>query len=409
MLASDWSTGQPLPRRRRYPRRMAAGQVRGTGAMRMSARRTDLREDLTIAMRMLRAIAILVLLLLGAAACGQDTAAPEATDGTDAGEEPQETEGDGDGTDQAADDADWPEMTIRVASIYTEPLPEALAVQRLVEVVEERTGGAITFETHFGTVLGSQDEMNELLITGGLDMALHGRAPSEEYVGLFLPYTIDGYDHLQRVVDSEVGDAWSASAEENNGIVVNQTWARGIRHANLREPAESYEDLQGRRIRVADIRGLIAAVESWNAVPVVMAFDELFTSLASGAVDGAENTMGQMLSENHDEVTKHVLKTGHAVSAVFWMSNPSWWNSLDPDVQAMLDEELADMAAWVVEENKAAEDDWETQMEERGVTVVEPPSMDPFHEGAERVGIDELATEVWGAENWETIQSLRDG
>lgn len=357
----------------------------------------DLREDLEMAMRMLRVLAMLVPLL--AVACGVDTATPGATDGAETAEQPQETDKDRD---------DWPEMRIRVASIYNDPLPEATAVQRFVDAVEERTGGAITFETHFGTVLGSQDEMNELLITGGLDMALHGRAPSDEYVGLFLPYTIEGYDHLKRVIDSEVGAAWSASAEENNGIVVNQTWARGIRHANLREPAESYEDLQGRRIRVANIRALIAAVESWNAVPVVMAFDELFTALASGAVDGAENTMGQMLSENHDEVTKYVLKTGHSISAVFWMSNAAWWNGLDPKVAAMLDEELADMAAWVVEENKRAEDDWETQLEERGVTVVEPPSMEPFLEGAERVGVDELATEVWGAEAWETIQSLRE-
>jgi TRAP-type C4-dicarboxylate transport system substrate-binding protein len=351
--------------------------------------------------RLLARVLAVFLLPLLIAACGtgaEPTPDAAAGAGTGAGEQ---TEGE--------ETADWPEMTIRVATIYQENLNEAQAVARFAENVEERTGGAITFETHFGTALGSQDEMNELLVTGGLDMAVHGLAPSDEYVGLFLPYTIDGYDHLQRVVDSEVGDAWSQSAEENAGVVANQVWARGVRHANLREPAESYEDLEGRRIRVADIEGLIAAVESWNAVPVVMPFDELFTSLASGALDGAENTMGQMISERHYEVTDHVLKTAHSVSAVFWLSNASWWNGLDQDVADMLDEEISAAVDEAIEENKASEEEWQAELEGFGMTVVEPPSMEPFLEGAERVGVDGLAERIWGADAWDTIQELREG
>lgn len=363
----------------------------------------------------------LLVLSLVAAACGDDGSGgdDDADDGADdtAASDDADDMADADETDDADDDTDdtaasddgtdWPEMEIRAATIYLEDLNEARGLQRFADAVEERTDGAITFQLSFGTVLGSQDELNELLAGGGLDMALHGRAPSEEYVGLFLPYTIAGYDHLAAVIDSEVGDAWSQSAEENSGVVANQVWARGIRHANLREPAEAYEDLEGRQIRVAEITGLIAAVESWNAVPVVMPFGELFTALAAGAVDGAENTMGQMLAENHDEVTPHVLKTGHSVSAVFFISNADWWNGLDDDVRAMLDEELSDMAAWVVEENKANEDSWQEELEGRGVTVVDPPSLEPFREGAERVDVASLAEETWGAENWEIIQDLR--
>ena len=281
-------------------------------------------------------------------------------------------------------------------------------MKRFTDAVEDRTDGAIQFEETYGTSLGSQDEINELLINGGLDMAIHGAPPSDEYLGLFLPYVFTDAEHLQRVIDSPVGDTWAADAKKKVGVVVNQVWSRGMRDVYLRDPADNIDDLEGRRIRVAEIDGSILAVKAMGATPVVMSFDELFTSLGSGLVDGAENTLGQIIAEHHNEVTCCVLKTEHSVSPVFWMSNGDWWDGLDPKVQKLLTDEIDSASAWAVDQGADDEAEWESQLEDAGMDIVTPDSLDPLREAAKEEGVDDAATKLWGADAYDKIKELAD-
>src|SRR5690606_25107725 len=136
----------------------------------------------------------------------------------------------------------------------------------------------------------------------------------------------------------------------------------------------------GAQLRVPNIPALVAAVQSWEANPVVMSYAEVYTAIATGAVDGLENTLGSFLADRHYEVAKNVLLTAHATSPVFWLANGEWWNGLSEETRALLTEEADAAIVWVVEQNKEQENNWRAELEAHGVTVRSPANPERFQE-----------------------------
>jgi TRAP-type C4-dicarboxylate transport system substrate-binding protein len=293
-----------------------------------------------------------------------------------------------------------------MATIYGEANADTKALRRFKAAVEEKSGGRVTVRLTAGTALGGQNQINELLTTGGLDMVVHGKAPSAHYLAFFLPYAIKSPEHLKRIMESDLARTWNEELVRTSGLRMIGAWTRGIRHVIARKRYASMADLKGARIRVPDIPALIAAVKSWQATPVVMSYAEVYTALATGAVDGLENTMGLMLGDRFHEVGKYVLLTGHATSPVFWLANDGWWKKQPEKVRALLNEEAANAIRWVVEENKKIETQWAADLKAKGVEIVTPSDPDAFRAAIATFLVAE-ATKAWGEDGWKKVQALQ--
>ena len=302
--------------------------------------------------------------------------------------------------------AEYPEMQLRLATVYSDTYVESQALVRFQEAVTEKSGGKITFRYNTGTALGGQNELNDLVSTGGLDMVVHGRPPSAPYLGFFLPYAIADHDHLLRIMQTPMAEEWSNELHRTTGLVSMGAWVRGVRHTIARNPYGSLEDLKGAKIRVPDIPALVAAVESWQANPVIISYAEVYTAVATGAVDGLENTLGSFISDRFYEVAKNVLLTAHATSPVFWVANGDWWDGLSDDTRQLLRTEANEAIAWAVEQNKGLEKGWKEDLESKGVTIRTPANPDAFREAISGF-LNSEAEKAWGAEGWKQIQALR--
>ena len=75
-----------------------------------------------------------------------------------------------------------------------------------------------------------------------------------------------------------------------------------------------------------------------------MAFSEVYTALASGAVDGQDNPLPTVVDKKFYEVTKQISLTSHLVDLNYIAFSKETWDSLSPE-QQMTVQRAADAAA----------------------------------------------------------------
>src|SRR5258708_12202256 len=80
-------------------------------------------------------------------------------------------------------------------------------------------------------------------------------------------------------------------------------------------------------------------VETMNAMGgngVAMGFDQLFSALQTGVVDGAENNPPTLLAQNHNQVSKVYSLTGHLIIPEILLFSKRTWDTLSKADQTLL-------------------------------------------------------------------------
>jgi TRAP-type C4-dicarboxylate transport system substrate-binding protein len=80
-------------------------------------------------------------------------------------------------------------------------------------------------------------------------------------------------------------------------------------------------------------------VETMNAMGgngVAMGFNELYSALQTGVVDGAENNPPTLLAQNHYQVSKVFSQTGHLIIPEIFVFSRRTWDTLSKEDQALV-------------------------------------------------------------------------
>ena len=195
--------------------------------------------------------------------------------------------------DPAADAKDMPELILRYAENQPEGYPTTEAAYAFADLVEEKTGGRVQIRVYSNGVLGSEDSVVEQMEYGGIDfsrisvMSL-GEFMPELYV-LQLPFLYKDSDHMWRVLDGPIGETFLASIQDSIGLTALTWFDAGVRHFYTNEPVTSLDDLKGLYIRVAESSLMEEIIQDLGAVPVRLAYDDVYSALAKEDIDGAEN------------------------------------------------------------------------------------------------------------------------
>jgi TRAP-type C4-dicarboxylate transport system substrate-binding protein len=184
------------------------------------------------------------------------------------------------------------------------------------------------------------------------------------------------------LLDGAAGDAIAAAMEER-GLKNMGFMELGFRSfTNSRAPLDSYESFEGLRMRSADNPIAIAAWRSVGAVPVPLAWGEIYSSLQQGLIDGQESAPSSMIVERFFEVQDYVSLTGHIYWPELWMADLAWFEGLTPEQQALVEEVAAETVALqrdlTAEANAATID----ELREAGLQVNELPAEDKARLGA---------------------------
>jgi TRAP-type C4-dicarboxylate transport system substrate-binding protein len=114
-----------------------------------------------------------------------------------------------------------------------------------------------------------------------------------------------------------------------------------------------------------------AAFSKLQALPVPMAFGEVFTALQQGTIDAGENSLENIYTQNFNEVAKHVTLSGHGFGFVALCLSEKSWGKIPEEYHAALMEAGRLSAEYEMGIMREANEEAKDKMKNFGVTIYE--------------------------------------
>ena len=257
-----------------------------------------------------------------------------------------------------------------VTLVYAEvnPLDTTVVGQvatHFAERVNELTNGTVTIDVQGGGVLGAEGDFCDNMIggVGTIDMArlsvstLTGYGVPKSAL-LCLPYTFTSRDHFWNFAASDLAQQFLDEPYENglglHGLFLGE---EGFRHIFTNKPVSGLSDLQGMKIRVSTDPTMVGMIESFGASPTVIAYGELYQSLQSGVVDGAENPVGNYKANSFYEVAPYLILDGHQLGVIELVITDAAWQKLSENQQNAIKQAAQECQAYNKELSEKVEED----------------------------------------------------
>jgi tripartite ATP-independent transporter DctP family solute receptor len=240
--------------------------------------------------------------------------------------------------------------------------------------------------------LGGEKEAIEQAQVGALQIArisVGAVGPVVDDVNVFnMPFVFRDSKHMEAVLDGEIGDELLNKITSNDKTkLVALGWMNaGSRNIyNSKRPVKTLADLKGLKIRMIGNPLFIDTMNALGGNGVAMGFDQVFSAMQTGVVDGAENNLPSFVAQNHYQVAKYFSMTEHLIIPELLVFSKASWMKLTPEDQALLkkfgrEAQLEQRKLWYEAEAKALE-----KMKEVGTDIVMSVDKAPFREAVKPV------------------------
>ncbi len=258
--------------------------------------------------------------------------------------------------------------------------PTNIAFAELAKRLESSKTGLEMKVFPQGQVGGEKDAIEQVKI-GAISMTAVGTGSLGNFAktaGVYnLPFLFrDSHTHPWIVADGEVGKEIEEKIEKEAGVEILGWWSAGMRHLFTSEDkvVKTPEDLDGLKIRVMGVPAHIDTINALGGKATPMAYGEVYTGLATGALDGAENDSSGYRNKKFFEHAPNYTLTGHAFLFKPVIANKSVIDSMSEEQKAEFDEIFAEVTAMQRELFNTNFDTDIAWLEEQGVKVHQPDS-----------------------------------
>lgn len=222
----------------------------------------------------------------------------------------------------------------KVAHLEAPTQPRHKGLEKVGNLVKERTNGEVEFTLYPLSQLGNARQMIEGTQFGAIECTVQPAA----FLGGFnpivsvldVPYLFPSDRAVsQKLREGPFGQALLKSFE-SRGLHALTQWPNGRKSLTSNKSLNNLVELAGQKFRVMDSKILIDQFAAVGATAVAINFGELYTSLQTGLVDGQENPLDTITTMKFHEVQKNLVVTEHGAMEDFVLFNPAWWTAL-PD------------------------------------------------------------------------------
>ena len=281
------------------------------------------------------------------------------------------------------------EITLRSSDTHPEGYPTVVAVQKMGEMLQERSGGRICVEVFHSAQLGQEKDTIEQTQLGVIDLNRVSLGPFnniiEETKVFSLPYIFSGTDHMHKVVDGEIGD--KILGEFQNHQLVGLAYYDGGSRSfyDSQKPITSIEDIEGMKFRVMQSDVFVDMVDALGGNATPLPYGEVYSSIQTGVIDGAENNWPSYESSGHFEVAGYYTLDQHLIVPEVLVMSQAAWNKLSAEDQALVRQAAKDsvpvMRDLWAEREKASEE----KVRAAGVEVITDIDKKPFMDAMDPV------------------------
>lgn len=267
--------------------------------------------------------------------------------------------------------------TLRMSTLKQPESAGAAATKRFAELVEEKTGGELKVRVYPASQLGDWTEVYEQVIEGAVDMAMQPLATSSDkrLAITWFPYAFTNYETAQtslkpgggvfEIVRTVIGE---------QGLTPLAVYGAGMGGAgfvtDVADPASTDLD---RNLKVRVWPGGTThkvLLEEFGYNTAALPWDELYTGMQTGVVDGQIGGTPVMAIENFNDITKTWIQFNDHFESDYFFINSDRFESLSKAHQAAIQEAAVQVADEQFEAVKAADEAALETMRGNGVTVV---------------------------------------
>jgi TRAP-type C4-dicarboxylate transport system substrate-binding protein len=135
-------------------------------------------------------------------------------------------------------------------------------------------------------------------------------------------------------------------------------------------PINSLADVKGLKIRLPPVKAWTKVWEHLGALPVTVAFGEVYMALKTGAVEAQENPPETILNYKFYEAQKYLIATEHIYSAARIQLSMKWWNTLSKGDQDILTKAMDEGVAYANELTKNGDAEYVKQLIGKGMVLI---------------------------------------
>jgi tripartite ATP-independent transporter DctP family solute receptor len=231
-------------------------------------------------------------------------------------------------------------MVLKASDVHPAGYPTVVAVESIGKKLERASNGRLSIAMYPSMQLGGEKEAIEQAQVGAIAFArvsVGALGPVVDDLNVFnLPYVFRNTAHMQQVIDGAIGQELLDKVTSSGKGLVGLAWMdAGARNFyDTKKPIRNIADLKGQKIRVMGNPMFVEMANAMGANGVPMGYDQVFTSLQTGVIDGAENNPPSFVFDNHYQVAKFYTVDEHLIVPEMLVMSKKTFDQLTPEDQA---------------------------------------------------------------------------
>src|SRR5437660_11389912 len=276
-------------------------------------------------------------------------------------------------------------MALKASDVHPAGYPTVEAIESIGKKLEKATNGRLSVQMFASMQLGGEKEAIEQAQVAAIQFArvsVGALGPVIDELNVFnLPFLFRDTAHMQKVIDGPVGQELLDKVSNNQkaglvGICWMDAGARSV--YDTKKPIKDIADLRGMKVRVMGNPMFVDMMNALGGNGVAMGYDQVFSALQTGVVDGAENNPPSFVFDNHYQVAKYYTLTQHLIVPEILVFSRTTWDTLSKDDQALVkklarEAQLDERQLW-----KKVEEDAMAKMKASGIEIDTVPDKTPF-------------------------------
>jgi tripartite ATP-independent transporter DctP family solute receptor len=265
--------------------------------------------------------------------------------------------------------------------------------------LKELSKGTMVIDQYPGAQLGQEPQLLQLVKAGDIDFAIISSAntatisPQAGVMSLHFLFRNEAHV-IKALADPKVFEAIKTMIDDTaQGLHVIGTGSQGVRHIYSKKEIHKVDDLKGMKIRVQATATEDAMFPAYGAQTVHMPFGSVYTSLQTGVVDAAENSINVYLVNKHYEVAPVLSLTEHEANNALVFISDKLWQSLSAEQRQWVLESAAEVSTKEPAKAFELERTAATKLKSLGVKVVEDVDKPSFTAIADPY-LDKLAQQL---------------
>src|SRR5689334_10283465 len=233
-------------------------------------------------------------------------------------------------------------LVLKASDVHPAGYPTVTAVENMGKKLSDATKGRVSVAMYPAMQLGGEKEAIEQAQVGAIAFArvsVGALGPVVDDLNVFnLPYVFRNTVHMQQVIDGPIGQELLDKVTFSGKGLVGLAWMdAGARNFyDTKKAIRNIADLKGQKIRVMGNPMFVEMANAMGANGVPMGYDQVFTSLQTGVIDGAENNPPSFVFDNHYQVAKFYTVDEHLIVPEMLVMSKKAWDGMSKDDQALL-------------------------------------------------------------------------